>query len=171
MAASIYAFLLYPKEGKIDPSDAPFLTLAWYLPSLFSFLALVRWRESLKMIEALAEYLKKLEKDILDEKGWETFLASKRRAGHFPIVSRWYGLFWKVFCVGTLIVAYLRHPLPYKISITDATTSNVVTATASNGVTATTSDIVTAVVLGIVGTAIVLRLVMRRRFLGPNSPD
>src|SRR6202012_1423761 len=86
LAASIYAFLLYPKEGKIDPGDAPFLTLAWYLPSLFSFLALVRWRESLKMIEALAEYLKKLEKDVLDEKGWESFLASKRHAGNFPIV-------------------------------------------------------------------------------------
>jgi hypothetical protein len=155
LAASIYAFLLYPKKDPTDPSDMPFITLAWYLPSLFSFLALVRWRESLKMIEALAEYLKQMERDILGEKGWETFLASKRHAGHLPIVSRWYGLFWTVSCVGTLVVAYLRHPVSYKIPVMDATAS----------------DVVTAVILGIIGTTIILRLVMRRQFLGPNSSE
>ena len=155
LAAAIYAFLLYPKSNPLDPGDMPFITLAWYLPSMFSFLALVRWRESLKMIEALAEYLRQMESDILGEKGWETFLASKRHAGHLRIVSRWYGLFWTVSCVGTLVVAYLRHPMPYKIPIVDATAS----------------DVVMAMILGAIGTTIILRLVMRRRFLGSDSLD
>jgi hypothetical protein len=138
LSASIYAFLLYPKDkAAIDPDSEQFLQLAWYLPSLFSFLALVRWRESVKMIEALAKYLKTVEHDVLAGGGWETFLAAERAKGNFPITSRWYLLFWIVACVGTLIVAYLRHPFGAR------------------------HDIIAAI-LAIAGTLAVLALVVRR---------
>jgi hypothetical protein len=110
LSASIYGFLLYPKNLDI-PGDQNYLALAWYLPSLFSFLALVRWRESVKMIAALSEYIKQLEATVLVAGGWESFLADKREKGDLPLTSPWYLVFWSVTCVGTLVLAFVRvHP-------------------------------------------------------------
>jgi len=110
LCASIYGFLLYPK-GTPAAADQPYLDLAWYLPSLFSFLALVRWRESVKMIEAVARYLREMEAQIPGGPAWESFLDRKRRAGQLPFASAWYVVFWEVVCVGTLLIAYFRlHP-------------------------------------------------------------
>jgi hypothetical protein len=110
LSASIYGFLLYPK-GHEAGRDLNYLALAWYLPSLFSFLALVRWRESVKMIAALSEYIKQLEATVFVTSGWENFLAEKRAKGELPLTSPWYLVFWTVTCVGTLVLAFVRvHP-------------------------------------------------------------
>jgi hypothetical protein len=110
LSASIYGFLLYPKGQNFDDADKPFLLLAWYLPSLFSLLALVRWTESVKMIGGLANYLKMVEQTT-NGGGWETHLAAERDKGKFPLTSVWYFAFWLVTCIGTVIVAALRAPL------------------------------------------------------------
>jgi hypothetical protein len=109
IAAAVYGFLLTPKQN-ISDIDAPFLDYAWYLPSVFSFLAFLRWRESVKMIEALATYLKQVEERNMPEKGWEFFLDRERTQGHLPIASGWYVLFWVITVVGPLVVAYVRRP-------------------------------------------------------------
>ncbi|MBV9824565.1 MAG: hypothetical protein JO001_02620 [Alphaproteobacteria bacterium] len=113
IAAAIYGFLLTPK-GTIQVFDAPFSDLAWYLPPVFSFLALVRWKESVKMIEALAAYLMTVEERILPAGGWEVFLEKQRRKDHLPITSGWYAVFWIATVVGPLVVAYVRHPASIK---------------------------------------------------------
>ncbi len=113
LSASIYGFLLYPKAGTVDCADRPFLLMAWYLPPLFSFLALIRWRESVKMIEALASYLLEIEMSVFSKGGWEAHLDRERRKQkRLPLVSRWYLLFWVVVIIGALVVALLRCPPP-----------------------------------------------------------
>jgi hypothetical protein len=137
LCASIYGFLLYPK-GTPDPGDQAYLDLAWYLPSLFGFLALVRWRESVKMIEAVARYLRDMEAQIPGGPAWETFLAEKRRAGQLPFASAWYVVFWLVVCVGTLLLAYIRvHPADAPLPAT-------------------------AAIVGVIGTTVVAVMVLRR---------
>ena len=138
VAAAIYGFLLVPKTG-IMAEDQPYLDLAWYLPPLFSFLGLIRWRESVKMIDALAEYLRGVEQKATPDGGWETFLAAQREKGQLPIVSAWYALFWDIVCAGSLVVASLRRPLIVN------------------------SAIPMAILLGLVATIVVSMMAMRRR--------
>jgi len=109
-AAAIYGFLLAPKGG-VPAEDMPFVGLAWYLPPLFGFLGFIRWRESVKMIDALAEYIRGLELRAAAGGGWETFLAAQRESGQLPIASAWYALFWDVVCAGSLVLAAIRRPL------------------------------------------------------------
>lgn len=110
IAAATYGFLLTPKTG-ISQDDIRFVNLAWYLPAVFSFLALLRWRESVKMIDALADYLRGVEQKAVPGGGWETFLAQQRAKNHLPIASGWYALFWVITVVGLLVIAYIRQPV------------------------------------------------------------
>ena len=51
VSAAVYGFLLTPKDGVIGD---PYHHLAWYFPPVFNFLAMIRWRESARMIAKLA---------------------------------------------------------------------------------------------------------------------
>jgi hypothetical protein len=105
ISAAIYGFLLAPQMP--DANDG-YRGLAWYLPPLLNLLALIRWRESVKLIIALSIYIRTIEGQLMNKKGWETFLFDRRRTGSNPILSVWYVLFWFACITGTLIAAIVH---------------------------------------------------------------
>ncbi len=76
--AAIYSFVLAPE--KIDFRAMHRLGwLVWYLPPMLAFLALIRWRESLKMIGHLAEYIQS-DRDQYPRQKWRLGAVSSDRA-------------------------------------------------------------------------------------------
>src|SRR5215210_2539473 len=61
--AAIYGVLVFPAKDHTvaEPLLERFM---WFLPPIIGFLALIRWRESVVMIETLAEYLRRLEREL-----------------------------------------------------------------------------------------------------------
>jgi hypothetical protein len=109
ISAVIYGFLLTPKSGNISDLDKIYVDQAWYLPPILNFLALVRWRESITMIVALAAYLRGIETAHMGGKGWEAYLEYRRTKRTNRMISPWYTFFWIVIIVGPLAIGLLRH--------------------------------------------------------------
>jgi hypothetical protein len=61
VSAAMYGFLLTPKNSGQADGHVYYL-LAWYLPPVFIFLAMLRWRESTYMIANLAKYIRGIER-------------------------------------------------------------------------------------------------------------
>jgi hypothetical protein len=107
--AAIYALLLFP-EKDVKPPDTPLVNLAWSLPPLIGLLALIRWRESVRMIRHLALYLKGREHAVMGpNQGWENYLAKARTKGDVPIVSGWYLVFWTLLLGGTSAISAYKN--------------------------------------------------------------
>ncbi|MEA2839797.1 MAG: hypothetical protein QOF41_1127 [Methylobacteriaceae bacterium] len=108
--AAIYGVLVFPKEGQNAGSQA-LHQLAWFLPPIIGFLALIRWRESVTMIDYLAEYLRRRERQInAGDVGWEWFLhREKRNEKPIGLFARTYVLFWWIVIGGTGVLACLQY--------------------------------------------------------------
>jgi len=93
--AAIYSVLMFPKD---EAPDALLVDLGWVLPPVIGFLALIRWRESVTMIETLAEFLRRRERELFGPAGsWEWFLHGEKRAhGAIGLFSFWYTVYWAV---------------------------------------------------------------------------
>jgi hypothetical protein len=109
ISAVIYGFLLTPKSGDLSALDKIYVDQAWYLPPILNFLALVRWRESMTTIVALAAYLRGIETAHMGGKGREAYLECLRKKRTNPMISPWYTFFWIVIVVGPLAIGLLRH--------------------------------------------------------------
>jgi hypothetical protein len=114
ISSVIYGFLLTPKgiSSIPDPKIDNYHDLAWYLPPLLNFLALVRWRESVLLIMALSDYIKGIERASMKRNGWEVFLARRRNnPKKNPALSIWYIGFWCACIGGTAVVAFFHQDL------------------------------------------------------------
>jgi hypothetical protein len=116
--AAIYAFLL---KDKLEGAAATLAPYAWYIPPVLAALAYIRWFESVRMIDRLAEYIARRETRIIKSPdfGWETFLDRKRltRTSSVPglnlrpMMPHPYAVFWSLLIAGTLSAAWLNAPV------------------------------------------------------------
>jgi hypothetical protein len=104
--AAIYASLVFPKDAQA--SDVAWV--AWYVPGLLALAALVRWRESVRMIRRLARYIMKVEVDVLGPgQGWESHLYGIRK--EVPIAPGLFAIFWFALAVAPMALAGYLVPI------------------------------------------------------------
>lgn len=107
--AFIYGLLVVPPREQVVQDKFLFQFL-WFIPPMIGFLALIRWRESVKMIETLAEFLRRREAELFgDNGGWEWFLyREKRKCGQIGLFSVMYVVFWAILIAGTLALGVYK---------------------------------------------------------------
>jgi hypothetical protein len=107
VSAAVYGgFLL--KDGVTQKGDGALCyALAWYLPPLFNFLAMLRWRETTRMMEKLASYIRRVEERNMGG-GWEIFLEKTRSDNSASLVSSWYIVFWTACIVVPATMALIH---------------------------------------------------------------
>jgi hypothetical protein len=108
--AALYSVLVFPKPEQYG-GDQTLRNLVWFLPPIIGFLALIRWRESVRMIDHLAEFLRRRQKQIHGaENGWEWFLHNeKRNKQAIAWFAPTYIVFWWIVIGGTAALACIQY--------------------------------------------------------------
>ncbi len=111
-----YLISLHAVPG-VDANDVrQVISIGWLLPPVISFLAMVRWRESLGITELIAEYIRRFERTMAGPAGgWECFIKEQREGRgdgkgrhQFHMLSLGSLLFWILSMAGTVVLAVVR---------------------------------------------------------------
>ena len=110
ITTAVLSFLLGSQPD--NPDLMKLAAIGWLIPPVVAFLALGRWLESLKMIKALADYIRRYELGVIPEQGaWEQSLYRDRQSKRGLKFISWTNVcFWTIM-TGVPMAIAIKHAL------------------------------------------------------------